>query len=57
MISESIDNTDVAEIMINSQRIGKQKFGVTLNGTQLFVNNSTFACSLVRKEYEQGKQN
>ena len=57
MISESIDNTDLAEIMINSQRIGKQKFGVTLNGTQLFVNNSTFACSLVRKEYEQGKQN
>ena len=40
MISESIDNTDVAEIMIKSQRIGKLKFGVTLDGTQLFVNNS-----------------
>ena len=40
MISESIENTDVAEIMIKSQRIGKLKFGVTLAGTQLFVNNS-----------------
>ena len=40
MISESIDNTDVAEIMIKSQRIDKLKFGVTLDGPQLFVSNS-----------------
>ena len=40
MISQSIDNTDVPEIMIKNQRIGKRKFGVTLDGTQLFVNNS-----------------
>lgn len=40
MISESIDNTDVAESMIKNQRIGKLKFGVTLEETQLFVNNS-----------------
>ena len=40
MTSESIDNNAVAEIMIKSQRIGKLKFGVTLDGTQLFVNKS-----------------
>ena len=36
MISESIDNTDVPEIMIESQRIGKQKFGVTQTGLWYF---------------------
>ena len=35
MLTESIDNTDVPEIMIKNQRTGKRKFSYSLKATEV----------------------